>query len=207
MIKCKFTILLLILAASCAAQGKSDKHTTMEMPIVSAEFERIDTRVFENTENEKIVPNKDGSVDKYLRYEDGYTVSRYFSDSYFVIVKNFFANGGIKEKGVSLNTGECALGVWYEFDAAGKMEKKEDFDQPYRFPFDNLVKYLSSRKIPLTLGMVQGGFHTEVYKDNEDGKPFWFVHWLPEGDRIEILKIDGATGKLVHVESRPFSNS
>ena len=199
--------LTLFLFTSCQSQNAISKTDQMNIPIVTQETEKFNFAGFVKDESKAILIGPDGTVTTYMKYALGFSVKIQSPKSYFYVAKNFFRNQMIKEKGVLLNTGHCPVGIWFFYNEDGKLTKQIDFDLEYQFGLGKLFDYLRGQKINLTEGVVTQGFHTEIYREIENGNPLYYVHWLIKADQIEILTIDGNTGKILNKDYSKYDNS
>ena len=112
----------------------------------------------------------------------------------------------------NLNTKNC-----FSFDkiSLGKISiddikitiPEENNDLEYPFSIEKLLNFLIDQKIPLTKGVVTDGYNTKIIKTNEANRPCWVVKWLITPDKLEILTIDGETGKVIDREYMEYENS
>lgn len=180
------------------------KSLHVTQPSVTKESEKIDVSKFGN---ESLSIIQDDISIQYIPYSSGYQIISTPLNSYFQTIKNFHANKNIKEKGILFNSGNCLLGVWYIYDEQGKLIKEENYDLEYPFSIEKLLNFLIDQKIPLAKGVVTDGYNTKIIKTNEANRPCWIVKWLITPDKIEILTIDGETGKVIDREYMEYENS
>jgi|UPI0006477DA1 hypothetical protein len=136
----------------------------------------------------------------------GYRELEYIQSSYFKIVVFFYENGGVEKKGLLFNEGS-PIGIWYYFDESGKLVKEENTDEGYSFTPENVVRYCEENKIELPKGYKGSGFHTQVKKEDLNGKKVWVIKYLILGGDIQIVILDGQTGKELEKKIVPFVSS
>ncbi len=191
-----FVVFLLGLFLQCQSQ---ELQKTM-IPKISNEFEII------NTEGLKEVVINDNKTTTFVSAKIGSSYTEYYKDSYFIIVKNYYPSKNIKNKGIAFNEGS-PVGIWYHFDKSGKLIKEENTDEGYSFTPENVVKYCEKNKIELPKGYQKSGFHTQIIKEARNGKKVWVIKYLiPDGD-IQMVVLDGQTGKEMERKMVPFVSS
>ena len=196
--------MLFAVVTACPAQNKK----RMNYPQVSESIERIDTGMFDDDQTSKTVRMPDGSEMRYQKSNAGYSLRVYDPKTYYAIVKNYYPNGFIKEKGVSFNASPCPLGNWYFFSEEKSLQRKNNYDNGYRFDINDVIKFLNGKKIPYSLGALPaGGKHTEIFKGTEGHTPVWYIHWPAKADLIEILTLSGADGKILNRTYEKYDNS
>lgn len=146
-----------------------------------------------------------------------YSITNYFDDNVCSIQKQFYGNGMIKEKGVFFNRNDnTKIGIWYEYDDTGKLLKEIDYNDGYKFSFQDVLSFCQLRKIKVVKGDVRklpGGFYTQILKDNLNSKKVWIIKYqdgikntekvVTEGDKViykdiyEEIILDGQTGKVI----------
>ena len=100
-------------------------------------------------------------------------------------------------------------GIWYEFDEQGNLIKEMDYDKPFKFTFEDIVKFCERENIPLTKGpiMQSTGFHTTIRRSVENNKAIWQIEWLKKPDIIEKILIDGVTGEVISKKDMKYINN
>ncbi|HXB07035.1 MAG TPA: hypothetical protein VNW04_07965 [Puia sp.] len=183
----------------------------MNIPIVTSEFEKFDFSDYEKRKDGKSPLLPDGTYIQYERESQRYFMIIQLKDSYFMVLKRFFANGNIEMKGVMINSGEARIGIWYTYNADGKLISQENMDQSFRFSFEKLFDLLKKEGIKLTMGHFNGGFHTRIDKAVDKDGPRWVVQWLKDTsvmpNIIEDLTIDGRSGKILKREKVKYFNN
>ncbi len=133
----------------------------------------------------------------------GYAEQIIYPQGYFTVIKMFYKNMKIKEKGISFNNGS-EYGIWYEFNEEGKLIKTINTDEGYDFSWKNVITFCEEKEIPLTKGFKEfAGFQTRILKREENGKKVWVISYLlPVGDKIKEITLDGKTGE--EIKQRTF---
>jgi hypothetical protein len=209
----KSTLFFLLIAFVCSCQGQGGQmkdnlnSSTMTIPAVTKEFEKYDFSGPQLKQGDDTVVVSNGIHSRYQRTEDGYAITVNLSDSYFLVIKEYYNNEGIKEKYVSFNSGDCPVGMGFFYDEMGKLIKEENFDAGYKFSIERVLEYLTKSKIPYSKGIVGAGYPTKIFKIDESGKMLWVIKWMIEPTKLEIIKLDGKSGKLIGKSYRNFSNS
>lgn len=199
-----FGVIILFLAHySCTSQNKKN----MDLPAVTKQFEKIDIGSLGNLEERTPRVIGDGLVVVYQKESDGVIAKIFSSSSNFILIKKFYENGNIQEKGLVFNSGFFKKGFWYYYNKEGELLRQENHDEGYKYTFEDLYKFLTRLKIPLTKGRITQDFHTKIFREIEGGRRVWYVHWLIKADKIEIITIDGKSGQILHKEYMEYSNS
>jgi hypothetical protein len=190
---------------SCKSQhemtNNNKNKNKMRTPVVTKDFEKFDFQKFDSIQGFSIYTLEDGTHLELLKEADEYLSRETPKDSYFTLVKIFYLNGNVKEKGLSINSGDFRKGTFYYFDESGTLIREEDNDLLYKYSFEDLLKYLEKEKIPLTMGFIGSGIHTSIYKKNDTDGVKWLIRWLKETSSlpaiIEEIIIDGKNGNVI----------
>ncbi len=203
-----FLILILFINYSCNAQNKS-----LMVPEIDNRFERFDSFKYDslykkNSNYIKDTLNNGTYIEMNVaNYGKSYSITT--KDSYYTITKVYYPNGIIKTKGVSNNTETFQVGIWYEFDEEGKLVKEIDYDKPYKFTFEDILKFCEKEKIEIRKGPIlqSTGWYNEISRSIENGQPIWRIEHLKKTNLIEIIKLDGVTGKVLGTETYDYINN
>lgn len=186
-------------------QCQTKKQSTMNIivPEVSKEFERLE--INENYDPSKEISSYSLSDGSYIELEKepyGYIERRWAPDSYFIIIKQFYENKNIKEKGVIFNSGYFKIGIWYYFNESNQLIKEENCDLDFTFSFQELFDHLQKNNIPVTKGHIElySGHHTSITKRIDSNKSMWIVNWLKEPQLEEEIYINGNNGSEIKTE-------
>jgi hypothetical protein len=208
-------IILVTLCFSCCSQTQKGKINTkfsaMKTLVVTKDFEKFKFDKYDSVQGSSIYFTDDGTCFEYFREGDEYVSRETPGDAYFRLVKIFYLNGNIKEKGLFINSGDFKKGFWYYFNETGNLIEEEDNDRFFPYTFDDLVKYLTSEHIPLTMGFIENGFHTSIRSLVNDQGTFYLVKWLKDTsgmpNKIEEILIDGRSGKVVSKNLIAYRNN
>ncbi|WP_139259944.1 hypothetical protein, partial [Chryseobacterium vrystaatense] len=172
------------------------------IPEIDNKFEKFDNDLYDelSMKNHPNITPSDSSYIEIARLQE----SRYFNtskDSYFTIVKLYHQNFNIKKKGLGFNVAPFTFkkGVWYEFDEQGNLIKETDYDQPFTFTFEDILKFCEKHGIKIDIGPIlpNTGWHNDIFRDIQNGKPIWRIEHLKKTNLVEVIKIDGVTGKVL----------
>lgn len=131
---------------------------------------------------------------------------------YFSIYKEYF-NNNLKLKGLRFNNNNdrspLKKGIWYEFDESGKLIKETNYDEPYKFNFEDILIFCDKEKIKIDKGPIlqSTGYHTHIRRGIENGKSWWEIEWMKKSDTIETIKLDGITGKVLSRTTAGYTNN
>ncbi|MET3025558.1 hypothetical protein ABXT06_02665 [Flavobacterium sp. UW10123] len=213
-------ILLFLLTgilSNCTAQNTTkskEKKISKEMiPTIDKNFEVFDSQKFNNSKKENPYVLREFLSDgNYLEldqgsYGKGYKLTP--KNSFYQILKLYYKNGNIKIKGVGFNGNGFHVGTWYEFDESGNVIKETDYDKPYQFTFEEIVKFCENEKIPLQKGPIlqSTGYHTVIRRNFNSEGSWWQIEWLKKPNTIEIITLDGNTGKVLKRQEAEYTNN
>jgi YD repeat-containing protein len=206
------------------------KFDTMDYPIVTKDFESFDFETYEERPPAKPSGYRDGEyihklpngiVKKFATQgEEGFYCSIYYPDSYFCELKIYYANGNIKEKGLAYVQG-FQKGIWYEFDESGKLIRETDYDKPFKFTFEDIVKFCEKNNIKLAKGYNKTTFDNnkewyeslllaDIRRSIFEGMCKWEIIYAKEepksqyGHVRETITLDGETGKAISIEQQDY---
>jgi hypothetical protein len=206
-------ILLCTLSVNCTGQKQTIKNNkTMQdynIPIITNQFETFDFETFNKKTSKHRYNEKKGDTFRILvGANSGYGETTHNEKSYFKILKGFYTNGNIRAKGISFNNGS-EYGTWYEFSEDGKLVKETNYNQPLnKIGWRYILNYCKRNNIPLTKGYTENGYHTEIYfdKDVEKEDGIWTITWQTAGDKLEEIKLHGASGWQISKKELEFIN-
>lgn len=188
---------LLISNSHCQTKKTSEM---IKIPKVTNEFEKLKfNENYDATKGKSSFTLSDGTYVELEKESYGYIERRWDPDSYFIIIKQYYENRTIKEKGVIFNYGYFETGNWYYFNEDGQLIETVNYDQNFAFTFQKLFNFLQQKKINLTLGHIKlySGYHTSIEKRSDSNKHLWVVTWLKEPQLAEEILFDGNTGNVI----------
>ncbi|KFF24362.1 hypothetical protein IW16_21070 [Chryseobacterium vrystaatense] len=183
------------------------------IPEIDNKFEKFDSVKYNSRSNLDSRVLRENKLDGcYLEMDKDNTYGWYgmtLKDSYYRITKIYYPNGNIKKKGLSANTGNFQKGVWYEFDEQGNLIKETDYDKPFTFTFEDILKFCEKHRIKINKGPIlqSTGWHNDIFRDIQNGKPIWRIEHLKKTNLVEVIKIDGVTGKVLETSSYGYINN
>ena len=201
-------LLILVITVSCNAQ----KNLLM-LPEIDNKFEKFDSIKLNNSFKESLdVFRGFLSNGNYIEITISKTGKYYletFKDSYYMISKSFYSNGNIKRKGIGFNGDAFQKGIWYEFDENGNLIKETDYDRPYKFKFEDILQFCEKHKIKIDKGPIlqSTGWHNKIFREIKNNQPMWKIEYLKKSDLVEIIKLDGATGKILGTSTYKYINN
>lgn len=203
-----FFLLILIINISCNAQKNS-----LMIPEIDNKFEQFDSIKFNLSVKEspdilrQFQPN--GNYIEMTIANSGKYYLETFKDTYYMISKSYYPNGNIKKKGIGFNADAFQKGIWYEFDEEGKLIKEIDYDKPFKFTFEDILKFCEKENIKIDKGPIlqSTGWHNKIFRNIENGLPIWKIEHLKKTNLVEIIKLDGITGKVLGTETYEYINN
>ncbi|WP_123872968.1 hypothetical protein [Chryseobacterium contaminans] len=202
-----FFLLILIITTSCKAQK-----SLLMMPKIDNKFEKFDQDHYNKIYKKDIYLAYDKLSDgTYIEMDQSKNMKSYVEtplNSYYRITKIYYTNGNIKSKGLSSNTGYFQKDIWYEFDEQGNLIKETDYDKPFKFTFEDILKFCEKENIEIKKGPIsQSGWHNIISRKIETDKPIWKIERLKRSDLVEIITLDGITGKVIKRETEEYLNN
>jgi hypothetical protein len=135
-------------------------------------------------------------------------------DGYFATYRDFDPKGNLREKGLAFNA--CGLsngfrkGIWHYFDETGKLTKTIDHDKPFKFTFEDVLRFCKEEGIAVSGGYSAHNRRTLISKELKyfDYKnPVWKITHYPDEKEYIITIIDGVTSELSTMPcSRRYDN-
>ena len=198
-------------------EEKSNKK--IMIPKINENFEIFDFYFFEKNKitigdldmfkSESVYKTLDNGTFIEIIKSNNYCYSETPLNSFFMISKTYFLNGNIQSKALSFNWSGFLKGLRYEFDESGKLIKETDYDKPYKFTFEEIVKFCENEKIPLQKGPIlqSTGYHTVIRRDFNANSSWWQIEWLKKPNVIEIITLDGNTGKVLKRQDTDYTNN
>lgn len=196
-----------LILISCHSQKKN----TMTL-YLDDKMETLDTSLFGNINQlESFSKKTDSGYIQIMRNQTNISYQFTPNDSLYKIVKVYHLNHMIYNKGITLNLPWTTfpLGIWYEFDKDGKLIKKTDYDEPYKFTFEEVLAFCKAENIKLSKGPVlqSTGYHTTIRRRIEKEKPIWEIQWKKKPDVLETIILDGTSGKVLSKRESQYVNN
>jgi len=145
-----------------------------------------------------------GFIQMYGYREKGYSKFVHFNNSYFKVVKHFYPNGNIKEKGWMFNNTSVKVGIWHEYTENGTLSKTINYDELTAFTIEDVFRFCTLENIPLEKGYIKPstGNHTNINRffDEETSSWKWYVGWEKRPDLGETVILDAQTGEILSRE-------
>ena len=202
------TLYLLILTLQCGAQTKTKMNTDLTPPQVTPEMETFDINAFEQCKepgsSQHVIEN-DEYYQQQLSQSFGYGTHTFYSGAYFSVMKLYFHNGKVWQKGVMFSNSE--IGTWYEFNEQGELIAEINTDEGYAFSWMDIIEYCTAHEIVLTKGYVRGGYQTKLFKVTENGKKAWKIDYQSDHDKITHVILDAETGEEIRRETMKYINN
>ncbi len=179
------SLLIITLITSCKAQNNNKKQNTMKT---------FDIETFNKNKNDLnsyTFVTKDSAVVKQRKMQFDYYEIIKPKNSYFQTRNRYYSNGNLKST-VQDFPNDFLAGVMKEYDQQGTLIKETDYDKPYTFTFDNLLKFIKKR------GIDMNGDYFMITRGIDDGIPYWGIDWEKEDKSgLKHVGINGITGKIV----------
>jgi hypothetical protein len=199
-----FFIVSLFFIVACRAQEKKGDNM----------FEKFD---FESWDNNYKDYKKGNSRESYL-LDDGseFLPGVYKTDcsmsilppkpAFYLIDKQFYRNGNIKEKGkyfgeLKLDATRIKIGFWYYFDEKGNLTKEENEDKKFsKFGYNELLQFFDKEKL-INLKTGENRENFKVFIDDKEIKDrkIWNVEIFTDKEQLNGFKylLDFNTGQLL----------
>ncbi len=184
---------LLMFVTGCIAQNPAQKTTKVKT---------FDIETFEKNKNhlnEYFFISKDSSIIEQRKRQFGYYEIIKPKDSYFQTRNSYFENGNLKST-VQDFPNDFLAGIMKEYDEQGHLIKETDYDAPYTFTWEDILKLIKDRK----LDMDAYGFRI-TRGSSEKGTSWSITYNKSEKDMLlGIILIDGITGKIIKEFDQPY---
>ena len=199
--------LSLVMIFSCKSQNKKSM-----LPLIDNHSEIFNANKFPDIDKlENVNKKTDSGFIEIMKNKTNISYKFTPNNSLFKIVKVYYLNNIIQTKGITLNLPWSTFlkGTWYEFDEKGNLINEVDYDKPYKFSFEDILKFCEKEGIPLTKGPVlqSTGFHTTITRRMEKEKPIWEIEWLKKPSLVENIILDGISGKEISRKESKFTNN
>jgi hypothetical protein len=214
--------MLLVLVVGKAQEKNSTTATqtkiTMERPIITPEFEKLNLDDFKDglvikKDNLEVEPNKWEDVEMYSynilddkgrrilngSYLGGFGVSFVAKDSYYLIGKMYSKNSMVETKYIASSIKKSIkIGKQYFFDQDGKLEKTIDYDLGWDYSYEKVIEYILDRKAPLEREDIYWG--AEIAQEGT-AKKYWKLvldtRKTTNKSTWELIKLDAMTGEIL----------
>lgn len=127
-------------------------------------------------------------------------------NSYYMVKKEYYSNGNIAQKSITLNVDQGGnFGTAYFFSEDGKLEKSENYDLIWTFTIRKVLTFCKKRGInniprgAINYTLPRG--RSEIHQMSSNGKPLWFIEWRKPKYIAELFLLDGKTGELLNYAS------
>ena len=153
-------------------------------PIIDNKFEKIDSLLYtqlKNTNKLKKYDNENNYIE-LRKYENEIVYKFTPKNSNLKILKTYNLKGDLLVKGLTLNLPWPTFqkGTWYEFDEQGNLIKETNYDEPYKFTFEDVLQFCEKENIKVDKGPIlqSTGYHTLImrYIDDDSNKPCWQIY-------------------------------
>lgn len=122
-------------------------------------------------------------------------------DSDFETFYGYYFTGNLKNTGNYYIT-KFNNGIRYSFDKKGSIDKYENFDAPYKFTWEDVLKFIEDQKIKKE--DIQN-----IYRGELNGVHGWEIIYKPKEflktDNVKVLTLDAKTGEISNTEIRDTS--
>ena len=177
-----YGLLVITLITSCKAQKQDLKQDSMKtFDIVTFDKNKVNN-VYNFITKDSTVVEQDEDYNEYTE-----VIRQHKSP--FEFQNRYFKSGKIKME-VKRYTNDFMIYL-KQYDQQGTLIKETDYDKPYKFTFEDVLKFIKKRNIDMT------NYHFEIFRNIVDNKPMWSVTWEKEDEsNLQRVIIDGTTGKI-----------
>ncbi|MFD2592285.1 hypothetical protein ACFSTE_15715, partial [Aquimarina hainanensis] len=111
----------------------------------------FDIETFEKNkiDNEYKIVTKDSTIIKQGLWHSGYEEIISYKGSYIQTYNKYYKTGILKLTG-DFYSNDFEKGVWKEYDEQGNLIKETDYDAPYKFTWEDVLKLIKERKIDMS---------------------------------------------------------
>ncbi len=188
-------LILALIQIGCNAQNKETDSSTKERNKTQQDtMEKFDIETFNKNKDQAenyIFTLKDGTkVTQFGSKESGYYEYSRKQNSFFEKRKSFYPSGKIKIEG-TMYFNNYQKGIWNYYDEHGALEKTIDYDQPFTYTWEGILKFVEEKKIDLSKST------TRISRTTEGTIPTWEVTWHYDSGRLKSTTINGRTGEVI----------
>lgn len=186
-------ILLLMLFTNCKAQNNSQKTTKMK----TFDIETFNKN--KNHLNEYTYISSDSTVTKQSDDDYEYYETIKPKESFFLSINRYYKNRIIKLEG-HIFQNFFQKGVWKEYNEQGNLIKEIDYDKPFKFTWNDILKIIKDRE----LNMDDYGFR--ITRGSSEKGTTWSITYNKSEEKmlLGVIIIDGITGKIIKEFDEPY---
>jgi antitoxin component YwqK of YwqJK toxin-antitoxin module len=113
-------------------------------------------------------------------------------NSYFQTLNRYYYSNKKLKSTVQLFPNDFLAGVMKEYDQFGNLTNETDYDKPYKYTWEDILKYIKQRKFDMN------AYGFEVGRNVVDGKPVWSIIYnkSDEDMKLGVIGLDGITGEI-----------
>ncbi|WP_143273710.1 hypothetical protein [Aquimarina sp. MAR_2010_214] len=188
-------VILALIQIGCNAQNKETNSVTNEKNNnQNKAMETFDIDTYNKNKDQAenyIFTLDDGTkVTQFGNQESGYYEYSRKQNSFFEKRKSFYASGKLKIDG-TMYFNSYQKGIWNYYDEQENLEKTIDYDQPFTYTWDDILKFVKEKKIDLSKNT------TRISRTTEGVIPTWGITWHYDSGRLKSITINGKTGEIV----------
>ena len=173
--------LFITLINACSAQ-KNITMKTFDIETFNKNKDGLNRRSYID-EDDFIIKQSDDEYEYYetIKHKDSFiqTINRYYKSGQLKMTVKDFPNNFL-------------AGVKKEFDEQGNLIKETDYDAPYKFTWEDILKLIEERE----LNMNDEQF--EILRGSDEKSASWTIVFEQKGvyDKLSVINIDGVTGEI-----------
>lgn len=185
-------ITIVLILFSCNAQEKNKKTTTQKQTEMTTE--KFDIATF----------NKNQGNGKYnFILKDGTKIEQEIDKEFynetirpplpilFISDKRYYKSGNLQSE--LIHFPNRFLKNLKKYDENGKLTEEIDYDKPFKFNFEQLLKLIKKEKDTINLF----DKNTSIGRLSDTTGTFWYITYKKTSMRRERLKVDGITGEIL----------
>ena len=191
-----FFLILAFIQIGCNAQNKENNSATQEKNQKQIDtMETFDIEVFNKNKDQQgnytytsqnnITIEESGGLDNgdYIRIK--HIANQKFKEFY-----RFWPQGTLKIKGMFYEN-DFNSNIWHYYDEQGNLEKTIDYDKPFTYTWEDILKLIEEKEIDLSKKT------TRIGRTTEGTIPTWQVTWHYDSGRLKSMIINGQTGEVM----------
>ncbi|WP_010522540.1 hypothetical protein [Aquimarina agarivorans] len=134
--------------------------------------------------------NNNGDLIQQDRWQFGFEEIVTKKENLISTYYKFYENGQLKLQG-DFYPNDFEKGIWKEYDEQGNLIEETDYDAPYKFTWEDILKLIEKRGIDMTHE------NFEIGRNIVDNRPVWgIIYGKEESDKLGIIGIYGDTGEI-----------
>ncbi|WP_232122433.1 hypothetical protein [Tenacibaculum finnmarkense] len=120
-------------------------------------------------------------------------------NSYFQTLNRYYYSNKKLKSTVQLFPNDFLVGILKEYDQFGNLINEIDYDKPFKFTWEDILKWLQKNKISSSNDYLQ------INRGSSSEGTTWAITWEKDDESgLKGVNIDGITGKVTRTFERDY---